>query len=853
MNPPDSPPALESLQAAFDDLLTRDEVERDAQLRALAATDPARAEQLRRLLAIDEDFETDVRVEPAARLALGDARTDDSVPGYRLLEQIGAGGMGRVYTAVRLDDPKQEIFALKTVRQELASPLIAQRFALECEALASLAHPGIARFIEAGHRQDGTPFVAMEYIQGEPIDVWCNQRRLSLRDRIELVRQLVEAVEHAHQRLIIHRDIKPANVLVSADGKVTLVDFGVAKSIALAAAQSSTVTAERFLTPRTAAPEQLAGGAVGTACDIHGLGLLLYVLLCGREPYDFETRDPLRMQEQLLRIPAPAMATRIAGAQPGIANERGLRTVTELQSALRGDIEQVVLRCLRKRPEERYASVGELDRDLRSLLEGRPISERENEHWYRLRKFILRHRTSFALASVAVVLLFAALFVVLHQQQRTVHERDRAESAISLLRESFAAANPLSTKGAQTPISEVLDAALPLLEAQRQHQPELYADLAATMAQVELAAGRPQQALELSNKAIAASAHAGLAAREVHVLRLLRARAALESGELHELVTQLQDLVPATLRESIEIDLMRGRLAYLQGNPKDAVQLLDATFEAAAGLPETDPLALDVRLYRAQARRQAGDIPQAITLLDETLALLARHFKSDHPRILITRMRRLEYVRHVQAAQEVLPEVLALEGDIERAFGQRSALLARVRGTLAQIYLDMDDKVNATRHFRLSWQGWQAAASAGHLNALRSLFNLAYTMGTTDADAEEVDRLFRRLFEDAADGSELNPGVTTYWRISHLEFLVGRQRCAQALTGMQEYFDTDTKIPLNTDTRTLLDQVLNDTLRTCACDARGPADKCAPARRVQARIASENDSSKAGPAPPGAQ
>jgi eukaryotic-like serine/threonine-protein kinase len=819
--------ALDSLQAAFDALLEQDPAARERCLLALDRTDPGRAGQLRRLLAHDGVFESDQPTEPALRWGLGNDGVDHEIPGYRLIRQIGAGGMGRVHTAIALDDPEQCVCAVKAIRHELASPLLLQRFALECEALASLAHPGIARFIRAGHRADGSPFVVMEYIEGEPIDRWCNQRRLPLASRIALVRQLVEAVEHAHQHLIIHRDIKPENVLVDAEGKVTLVDFGVAKSLALA--QGATITAERFLTPRSAAPEQMTGGGVGTACDVHGIGLLLYRLLCGCDPYDFDGVDPLRLQEQLLRIPAPGMASRLTGADPALAAERGLRSIAELQAALRGDLEQIVLRCLRKRPDERYPGVRELDRDLRNLLEGRAISERENERWYRLRKFIQRHRLPFALVSATLILLCASLVTVVHQRQQARHERDRAESAIGLLRESFAAANPLNTSGGHTAVSEVLDAALPLLEQRRHEQPELYADLAATMAVVELAAGRPQQALRLAASAIEASRTADRDTSAMQALQLLHARALLESGELLPLASQLDEIVPRSPRDAIELQLMRGRLAYMRGEHAPAAELLESALAASNALPQSDPLALDVRLYLAQAQRLLQRVPQAVALLDETLSLQARHFAPGHPRVLMTRMRRHEYARHLDGPGQALPEMLQLEHDIAEAFGQRSALLARVRGTIGQLYLQLDATASAVSYFRRSWQGWQAAASPRHPNALRSLFNLAYTLGTTGSDIDDSDRLFRRLLEDAAEAGDLDPRVTNYWRIMHVKILAERHRCPAALAALDAYFGGGSAPLLSAEAAELLTRVSERTHRDCGCAAPASMTGCAAA------------------------
>ncbi|WP_395792883.1 protein kinase [Aquimonas sp.] len=836
MKPTSPLPALESLQRAFDALLELEPAAREAGLQAMAAREPQQAEQLRRLLEHDDVFEHENRPEPSSFLLPHVADVRCEIPGYRLIEQIGAGGMGRVYTAVRTDDPEQRVFALKTTRREMVGPQLTQRFALECEALASLSHPGIAGFIAAGHAVDGSPFVVMEYVAGQPIDEFCERRQLGLDARIGLCLQLVEAVAHAHQRLLVHRDIKPGNVLVDADGKLSLVDFGLAKSLALNGA-SPTATAERFLSPRSAAPEQLQGGIVGTGCDIHALGLLLYVLLSGREPFEYDPAEPLRFQHELLHLPAPTMARRIAATDLALAQARGLRSVAELKAALSGDIAWVVLRCLRKRPEQRYASVGELGRDLRCVLDGQPISERENEPWYRFRMLVRRQRPLFALAALASVLLLAAFAVVLQQRDQALHERDRAAAAITLLQESFAAANPLNLEGGQTPLSAVLDAALPLLELRRQAQPRLYAELAATLVDVELSAGRPGQALRLAQRGIEA---AGRANSSVEALPLLQARAALESGDLALAQSLLDSLQPAPLRDAVEVELLRGRLAYLLADPARAVAVLDAAFERARALPALDPLVLGLRVYGAQARRLSGDRDGALRLLEDTLALLRQSYPPDHPRLLLSRMRLLEYAPRTQdraVLQSRLTELLALGEDIEQSFGPNSAPLARVRGNLAQLYLGLDDPASAALVLERSWKGWQAATSSRHPNTLRTLFNLAYIRGASGADTHEVKLLYQRLLDDAGLGDMRETSTFHYWQASYAEFLVQRRDCEAALPLLTGPLDPGPAPEYSPQLRALLSAVAVEAHAACGCEASAPPEYCPALQRLAQEVA----------------
>ncbi len=817
---------LDELQREFDALLDLPPAQREARLDALEQSDPEWGQQLRHLIALDAMHEDHDEPLPAIAWSASEPFGDVSVPGYRLLRQIGTGGMGRVYAAVRCDDPQQTQRALKMVRSEVANPLLIQRFELECEALASLSHPGIARLIDAGKCEDGSPFVVMEFVDGEPIDAWCDRRKLGMRARIGLIRQLVAAVQHAHQQLIIHRDIKAANVLVSDDGKVTLVDFGIAKSL-LTAGYAHTATAERFLSPRSAAPEQLLGGVIGTACDIHGIGLLSYLLLCGREPYDFDGVDPLRIQQQVLRIPAPGMAARVHGSDSQLATNRGLSSLSELKSALRGDVEQVVLRCLRKQPEERYPGVHSLDRDLQSLLQDRPISERENETWYRLRKFVARHRLSVGLTAMTAVLLLVALVVVIQQREQALHQQLRAEGAVSILLDSFAAANPLNNSGGQTRVSEVLDAAKPLLEARRVQQPELFADLATSIAQVELSSGRPGEAFALSEQALAAARSAGESESDLVRPRLIRARAALESGHLEGLDEELSSLVTGSVQEAVETQVLLGRLAYLATDVPLAITRLERAFASSAALPVDDPLALDARTYLAQAYRQDENPEKAQKLLDDGLADLRGVLAADHPRMLVLRMRRLEYARRVVGSEAVLGDVETLVKDIEKAFGLQSAVTARARGNLAQVYLDLGRNAEAVRYFRGAWRVWADAASPGHSNTLRALFNLTYALMVDKAPFNDVDSLFRTLMQDAKNGTEKNPRIVGYWQVSHLHFLMEHEACSAATEAMQAYFPQAASINLSDGSRQLLDDIVGRYVGVCACNDRTGAAACA--------------------------
>lgn len=363
---------------------------------------------------------------------------------YKLVARIGAGGMGEVYRAVRADDEYQRYVALKLVRDLLRdqdSSFFLAQFRNERQILANLQHPNIARLFDGGTTEDGVPYFVMELVDGQPITDYCDRHRLSIPERLRLFLQIASAVQYAHQRLIVHRDIKPANLLVTAEAVPVLLDFGIAKIIDPAVPQggaSATLTGMRMMTPEYACPEQVRGEAVTTATDVYSLGVVLYELLSGRRPYRFMTQNPLEMArvicEEEPRRPSTVVTQPILegqGEKPRtlpqqISAARGTELV-RLTRQLRGDLDAILLKALRKEPEQRYATAGELADDIRRYLDGRPILARRGTNVYRARKFISRHRAVVAVTAVACVLALVGIISIVRAEREARVQQLRAE------------------------------------------------------------------------------------------------------------------------------------------------------------------------------------------------------------------------------------------------------------------------------------------------------------------------------------------------------------------------------------------------------------------------------------------
>ena len=415
------PPQWALLRRLLDEALDLPSTDRAAWIDALPAEHAALAPRLRALLS-HADAQAGPLLHTLPKVETGDfaprpldaERSGELVGPYRLLRQIGEGGMASVWLAERVDWPEQRRVALKLPHGAWRRAGLVERFARERAILAALEHPHIARLYDAGVTAAGQPYLALEYVDGERIDHWCDAHAPSVPERLPLFLQVCAAVAHAHARLIVHRDIKPSNVLVDAAGQVRLLDFGIAKLLQGDSAAETALTREsgRALTPEYAAPEQIHGEPVGTATDTYSMGVLLYELLVGRHPYLSEHASlAARAQAALAADPVrPSEAT----------------TDPARRRALRGDLDTIVLKALKKRPQERYASADALAADLHRYLAHEPVLAQPDSRAYRLRKLLRRHRVAVSGGAAAVVALLAGAGLALWQAYEARLQRDAA-------------------------------------------------------------------------------------------------------------------------------------------------------------------------------------------------------------------------------------------------------------------------------------------------------------------------------------------------------------------------------------------------------------------------------------------
>jgi serine/threonine-protein kinase len=419
---------------------------------------------------------------------------------FRIVREIGQGGMGQVLLAERDDGAFAQRVALKVIASGIATESMRRRFVAEQRALARLDHPNVARIVDGGIRDDGLPWFAMEYVDGVRIDEWCDARRLGVRARLGLLVSVCRAVQAAHQRLVIHRDLKPSNILVTAGGDVRLLDFGVAKLLEDddVELRETTRADERLFTPEYAAPEQWKHEPTTTATDCYALGVILYQLLAGARPHDFSghpRHEWLKLIEHAPRAPSAVVSDEAAAARS--------TTREQLRKALRGDLDAITLTALHADPARRYDSVGQLADDIQRYLDAMPVSARPDTWGYRASRFVRRNRLAVGSAAVLVVALAGGAIATTWQARRATRAAAEATAINSFLRGLFVEASPLNARGDSLTAGDMLQRAAGGIDSMFPHQPETRLQLLLTLVEINRELASFPRADSLARRALA--------------------------------------------------------------------------------------------------------------------------------------------------------------------------------------------------------------------------------------------------------------------------------------------------------------------------------------------------------------
>jgi serine/threonine protein kinase/tetratricopeptide (TPR) repeat protein len=705
--------------------------ERRAYLEATSGGDRALVDEVLLLLASGEEdadnLAEDVRV--AASALARDTGAGKRIGPYRVLRELGEGGMGVVYLAVRDDDAYRKRVAIKvasgTANREEA------RFVRERQILATLEHSGIARLLDGGSTESGRPYLVMEYVEGEPIDLYCDRRRLTIAARLELFRLVCQAVHHAHQGLVVHRDIKPSNILVTASGQPKLLDFGIARLLApdlLAAGSTLTGTGLRPMTPEYASPEQLHGAPVTTAADVYSLGVVLYELLAGRRPFRLKER-PLHEITRLIADVEPGRPSSVvtkpvdeSGSQEDvsrrptpeeIARARGT-DLKGLRSQLRGDLDNIVLKAMSKAPSRRYESAIQLSEDLHRHLEDEPVLARSPTWTYLAGKFVRRNRVGLAAATAFTALVVAFAANRAHLAAQLAEERDlaRRESAEArriseFLQGLFNASAP--GMGDSITARELLDRAVDRTRAQQVREPDAQAALLETL-------GKAYGNMGLYDKA------APLLEDALRIQRLTYGAESLEAAASLESLGNLQ----------------RERALFA-----DAEVLLRESLRIREKLLRADDPALAGSLHGlGVVEHDAGHYSEAESLYRRALAI--REGRPGERSGVAQTLERLAQVLQEEGRPDEAEEVARRAVQVNRELGGTSgAELARALDQLGAILRDRGELGQAETATREALALRRALLGPEHPDTAVSLGELASVL-TEEGDLSAAERLYRQ-------------------------------------------------------------------------------------------------------------
>jgi serine/threonine-protein kinase len=600
--------------------------------------------ELERLLALDE--RRDFLDESVFSVHAADPDVGRRIGPYETRALLGRGGMGAVYLAVRQDDYTQQV-ALKLIKRGMDSDEILRRFAAERQILADLDHPNVARLLDGGTTDDGRPFLVMEYVEGEPLDRYCDDRALSVRRRLELFLDVCSAVELAHRNLVVHRDLKPGNILVGkADGIPKLLDFGVAKLLEPGPAGVATALGRRPMTLHYASPEQVRGQAVTTASDVYSLGVVLYQLLTGRLPNDLGDPDTAE-DEKVRRI------TEQDPRRPSTMARARADAPRQLARRLAGDLDAIVLKALRKEPGRRYGSVEQLAEDLRRHLAGRPVTARAGTLGYRAGKFARRHRRGLTAAVLALIALASMVLLrgqALDQRERAVREHERVSRVTDFLSGVMDTFDPDQTPGELTVLA-ILDRNREEIAASLADEPRLQADLLDRLGAVYRKLGFFEQARDVLEESLSVSRR--------HV-----------AGDEPEVALRLNNL---------------GVLCYDHGDEEKAVDYLRQAIEMRRRLGQEGPESVRSLNNLATLLMHRGELAAAEELYRRGVDVRIRSYGLEHP-YLATSLRSLGNLYWVAGDFERAEPLLRRALEIRRAaYGPGHTEVAAALDKLASV------------------------------------------------------------------------------------------------------------------------------------------------------------------------
>lgn len=664
---------------------------------------------------------------------------------YKVIRKLGSGGMGDVYLATRSDQQFRQRVALKVLKRGMDSEEVLRRFRGERQILASLDHPNIARVLDGGLTHDGRPYFVLSYIEDAlPIDKYCDHYKLSIAERLRMFREVCSAVQYAHQNLVIHRDLKPSNILVSRKGEIKLVDFGIAKllnpelyNVTLAV----TLTEIQAMTPEYASPEQLQGGQITTASDVYALGVLLYELLTGRSPYQFENRNRQAVASVICNtepsrpsiIVRQTSEIRLADGATSTVSPASLsasrRTDTrKLYQELSSDLDNIVLMALEKDPHRRYATVEQLSEDIRRYLYEEPVIARKHTIGYRLQKFARRNRGAVLAACLVLLSLIGGLGTALWQAQQAGQQRDRAEHELAkseavtnFLMEMFKVSSPWQAPGESLTAEELLQRGVERAE-ELASQPEVYAELLSVIGTVYTDRGEFDKAKPLLERALAerrrllGDAHPDIARNLSSLGVIMHYGGNYEAAQdyYEEALAMQRRLLGSEHQDIIDSIYLLAVLNSQKRNYETAERYFDEAIAMQQTLDKNHKMMSVLLSDKGALLRLKGDYQAAEPLLRKALAMQRKRLGDEHPDVArsVTQLARLLREKGEYADAEILfKEALAVK---RKLLGDEHPDVALALNSLALLYREQGDLAGAEALFRQALELGNKVMGAKH-------------------------------------------------------------------------------------------------------------------------------------------
>ena len=713
--------------------------EREAYLSRCCGGDVALRTEVEALLAGSDNaptfFDTPAVAAYADVLGLEQASSlvGQRIGAYRLERFIASGGMGMVYLAVRPDSPGDKHVAIKLIKRQMLTADTLRRFRIERQALAALNHNNIAAQYDGGVTDVGLPYLVMEFVDGMPIDQYCDQQRHSTQRRLRLFQAVCSAVAYAHRNLIVHRDLKPNNILVTREGIPKLLDFGIAKVLHphTDGRSGETTTKHRILTPEYASPEHIRGETITTASDVYSLGVILYGLLTGHRPYRFKSRVPHEIEQTICeqdpekpstvilrneRVLLPDESSHVMLTPETVSRVRAVAP-EGLRRQLTGDLDAIVTMSLRKEPQRRYSSVEQFSEDIHCHLEGRPVTARKDSTGYRLTKFVRRNRVAVIAAVLLSLSLVTGFILTLWQSRIAIQaqliaqdEAIKTAQVNDFLQGMLASVDPLAAQGGDTTVRQILDEATSKLDSGAlENQPEAEADVRMTMGMIYFELGAYQQA-------------------EQHLDAALQIR---------------QEILGAEHPDVAECLNGQGLLARARGDYGEAERLYrEALRLRRAALGDTHLSVAATMNNLGVLRKIKGELSQAETLLREALAIRRTALGPQHEDVATTMSNLaavLKHKREYQEAESLYRDAL----EVFRAVLDPNHLrVAGCMNNLALLLRDRQDYDEAELLLRQALTIRQQAFQEEHPAVATGLHNLALILRLR-GDNQEAQSLYR--------------------------------------------------------------------------------------------------------------